>query len=176
MNISKYMLVILLCLLLFGLGFLFDINRLQQQLTRATKQQSLLEKQLYKKQQLINNATKYKAQLAALKTSFAAYKPQLQQRIGLSTLANSIAHTANNHGAHLNSILPKKPETANWLLLHPIQITATGNYHQLIAFINALNQLPYFMVLQEFSLKPVKQDHTNLALKALVVVYSEDKQ
>ncbi|GAH07252.1 unnamed protein product [marine sediment metagenome] len=105
---------------------------------------------------------------------YATYKTKLHQKIVLSALANSIANAANKHGIQLKSILPKKIEIESKLVLHPIQITVISNYQQLIAFIKALNQLSYFMVLQDFSLKAVKNDHAKLTLRAWLVVYNED--
>lgn len=65
------------------------------------------------------------------------------------------------------------PETAQQFYIElPIQITVTGNYHDLATFVSGVASLPRIVTLHDFDVKPASEDSTSqLRMQILAKTY-----
>jgi len=163
---------VLLGLLLLGLGYYFHIQDLEADLDTQVVQEQALRDQYTAKAFQAANLEAYTAQMKEMETSFGAMLRQLPSDTEVPGLLEDITRAGLGAGLEFEEI-KLLPETAQQFYIElPIQITVTGNYHDLATFVSGVASLPRIVTLHDFDVKPASEDNTSqLRMQILAKTY-----
>lgn len=168
----KAIAAVLLAMLLLGLGYYFHIQDLEADLNNQVAQEQTLRQQYATKAFQAANLEAYTAQMKEMETSFGAMLRQLPSDTEVPGLLEDITRTGLGAGLEFEEI-KLLPETAQQFYIElPIQITVTGNYHDLATFVSGVASLPRIVTLHDFDVKPASEDSTSqLRMQILAKTY-----
>ncbi|MBA1241228.1 MULTISPECIES: type 4a pilus biogenesis protein PilO [Pseudomonas] len=163
---------VLLGLLLLGLGYYFHIQDLEADLDTQVVQEQALRDQYTAKAFQAANLEAYTAQMKEMETSFGAMLRQLPSDTEVPGLLEDITRAGLGAGLEFEEI-KLLPETAQQFYIElPIQITVTGNYHDLATFVSGVASLPRIVTLHDFDVKPASEDNASqLRMQILAKTY-----
>lgn len=95
-----------------------------------------LRAEFVEKQKLAANLPAYQQQMAEIKERFANVLRQLPEESEVPALLTNISEAGVEQGLVFQRFQPGRPEQKNFYVRLPIQIQASGTYHQLAAFIS----------------------------------------
>jgi len=145
---------LLLVLVLAG-GYFFHVQDLQTALDTARADEETLKEQFSNKAAQAANLNAYKAQMVEMENTFGALLRQLPSDTEVPGLLEDITRTGLGSGLEFEEI-KLLPEAAQQFYIElPIQITVTGNYHDLATFVSGVASLPRIVTLHDFEIKPV---------------------
>lgn len=145
----------LLLILVLGGGYFFYIQDMETQLDTARAEEAALRDQFSTKAYQAANLHAYKAQMVEMENTFGALLRQLPSDTEVPGLLEDITRTGLGSGLEFEEI-KLLPEAAQQFYIElPIQITVTGNYHDLATFVSGVASLPRIVTLHDFEIKPV---------------------
>ena len=145
----------LLLILVLGGGYFFYIQDMETQLDTARAEEAALRDQFSTKAYQAANLNAYKAQMVEMENTFGALLRQLPSDTEVPGLLEDITRTGLGSGLEFEEI-KLLPEAAQQFYIElPIQITVTGNYHDLATFVSGVASLPRIVTLHDFEIKPV---------------------
>jgi type IV pilus assembly protein PilO len=129
--------------LLIGIGILVAMYIMFYQpkldaLKVATDQEINLRAEFVEKQKLAVNLPAYKEQMIEIKERFDKVLRQLPEASEVPALLVDISEAGLEQGLVFQRFKPSKAEQKNFYVRLPIQIEASGTYHQLAGFISAI--------------------------------------
>ena len=168
---------VLLLVLLLGLGYQFHISDMGDQLDASRAQEQALREQYSNKAFQAANLDTYIEQMKEMETSFGAMLRQLPSVTEVPGLLEDITRTGLGSGLEFEEIklLPEVPQ--QFYIETPIQITVTGNYHDLATFVSGVASLPRIVTLHDFEIKPAEENlTTKLRMSILAKTYRYNDQ
>lgn len=162
----------LLMVLLLGLGYNFYILDMENQLQAKVAEEETLKQQFGAKAFKAANLEAYIEQMKEMETSFGAMLRQLPSDTEVPGLLEDITRTGLGAGLEFEEIKLLPEVTQQFYIELPIQITVTGNYHDLATFVSGVASLPRIVTLHDFDVKPVAEgDTTHLRMSILAKTY-----
>lgn len=161
----KIGLIITCCLILFFLGYWFDIRLQLANLNKVTQQENELRKEFQTKAEQAVNLPLYQQQIKQMKQILAIMVKQLPDNTEIPNLLEEISKigTANGLEFHLFKPLPEKFQ--DFFDEVPIQISVVGDYHQLGSFIAQVAALNRIVTLHDFNIDIYKDKHARASHK-----------
>ncbi len=153
---------VLLMIVILALGYNFHISDLGDELQRAQTQEQTLKEQFATKAFQASNLEAYTQQMTEMETSFGAMLRQLPSDTEVPGLLEDITRTGLGSGLEFEEIKLLPEVTQQFYIELPIQITVTGNYHDLGTFVSGVSSLPRIVTLHDFEVKPVVDGNTTL--------------
>ena len=153
---------VLLAVLILALGYNFHIKDMGDELDQATLQEQTLKDQFGSKAFQAANLETYTQQLKDMEISFGAMLRQLPSDTEVPGLLEDITRTGLGSGLEFEEIKLLPEVTQQFYIELPIQITVTGNYHDLGTFVSGVSSLPRIVTLHDFEVKPVVDGNTSL--------------
>ncbi len=153
---------VLLMVLILALGYNFHISDLGDQLQSARSQEQTLKDQFASKAFQAANLEAYTQQMKEMEISFGAMLRQLPSDTEVPGLLEDITRTGLGSGLEFEEIKLLPEVTQQFYIELPIQITVTGNYHDLGTFVSGVSSLPRIVTLHDFEVKPVVDGNTSL--------------
>ncbi|POF39403.1 pilus assembly protein PilP [Pseudomonas laurylsulfativorans] len=168
----KFLVAALLMLLVLALGYNFSTRDLESQLDLKREEESMLKEQFADKSRMASNLDFYTRQLKEMEDSFGVLLRQLPGDTEVPGLLEDITRTGLDSGLEFEEI-KLLPEVAQPFYVElPIQITVTGDYHDLATFVSGVAGLPRIVTLHDFDLAPVSpQGAPKLRLSILAKTY-----
>jgi type IV pilus assembly protein PilO len=168
----KFLVAGLLMLLVLVLGYNFSTRDLQSQLDLKREEESMLKEQFADKARMAANLDLYTRQLKEMENAFGVLLRQLPGDTEVPGLLEDITRTGLASGLEFAEI-KLLPEVAQPFYVElPIQITVTGDYHDLATFVSGVAGLPRIVTLHDFDLTPVSpQGAPKLRLSILAKTY-----
>jgi type IV pilus assembly protein PilO len=162
----------LLAVLILALGYNFLILDLENQLDAKVAEEETLKQQYTAKAFKAANLEAYIEQMKEMETSFGAMLRQLPSDTEVPGLLEDITRTGLGSGLEFEEI-KLLPEVAQQFYIElPIQITVTGNYHDLATFVSGVASLPRIVTLHDFDVKPATEgDTSQLRMSILAKTY-----
>ena len=162
----------LVAVLILALGYNFLILDLENQLDAKVAEEETLKQQYTAKAFKAANLEAYIEQMKEMETSFGAMLRQLPSDTEVPGLLEDITRTGLGSGLEFEEI-KLLPEVAQQFYIElPIQITVTGNYHDLATFVSGVASLPRIVTLHDFDVKPATQgDTSQLRMSILAKTY-----
>jgi len=162
----------LLAVLILALGYNFLILDLENQLDAKVAEEETLKQQYTAKAFKAANLEAYIEQMKEMETSFGAMLRQLPSDTEVPGLLEDITRTGLGSGLEFEEI-KLLPEVAQQFYIElPIQITVTGNYHDLANFVSGVASLPRIVTLHDFDVKPATEgDTSQLRMSILAKTY-----
>ncbi|WAH58390.1 type 4a pilus biogenesis protein PilO [Pseudomonas silvicola] len=153
---------VLLLILILALGYNFHISDMGDQLEQAQNQEQTLKDQFASKAFQAANLEAYTQQMKEMEISFGAMLRQLPSDTEVPGLLEDITRTGLGSGLEFEEIKLLPEVTQQFYIELPIQITVTGNYHDLGTFVSGVSSLPRIVTLHDFEVKPVVEGNTTL--------------
>jgi type IV pilus assembly protein PilO len=171
--------------LLIGIGILVAMYMLLYQpkldeLKLATDEEISLRAEFSEKQRLAVNLPAYKEQMIEIKERFDKVLRQLPEASEVPALLVDISEAGLEQGLVFQRFKPSKAEQKNFYVRLPIQIQASGTYHQLAGFISAIANFQRVVTVGDLEIIRAKSsgagsvnevDLTPLAFKATIYTY-----
>lgn len=167
----------LLLIVLLGLGYQFHISDLGAELDQRRAEELTLRDAYANKAYLAANLETYVEQMKEMEISFGAMLRQLPSDTEVPGLLEDITRTGLGSGLEFEEIKLLPEVTQQFYIELPIQITVTGNYHDLASFVSGVASLPRIVTLHDFEVKPVaEQNTTKLRMSILAKTYRYNDQ
>lgn len=99
------------------------------------------------------NLDAYRAQMAEIETNFSILLSQLPEDTEVPGLLDDISNVGVNNGLALDFIGLRPEVHKEFYVELPINIKATGNYHDFGAFVSGVAALPRIVTLHDFTVK-----------------------
>ena len=133
-------------------GYFYHISKLQETLQQAAQKEEQLKQEFEKKAFQAANLDAYKKQMIEMEESFGALVSQLPSDTEVPGLLEDITNKGMLNGLEFDSI-QLQPEIAREFYVElPIQIQASGSYHDLGAFVSGMAGLPRIVTLHDFKI------------------------
>ena len=152
-------------------GYYYDIEGLQIELARQEAKEVKLKKEYEQKAFQAANLDAYRQQMVEMEESFGALVSQLPSDTEVPGLLEDITNKGLLNGLQISSIDLKKEQAKEFYIELPIEIKATGSYHDLGAFVSGMAGLPRIVTLHNFEIVAQKKNTNELAMKILAKTY-----
>lgn len=166
--------VIVFGLVVFG-GYYFHLNDQLAYLDTERAKELTLKKDFEDKAFKAANLDAYRKQMEEMEKSFGALVKQLPSDTEVPGLLEDITHTGLGTGLEINSIQLQPERAAEFYVELPIQIQATGSYHDIGSFVSGVASLPRIVTLHDFNLKSLSSGLLSMTITAKTYRYNDDK-
>jgi type IV pilus assembly protein PilO len=120
--------------MLAGYQLLYSPN--QSRLESAEAQEVTLKTEFETKQQLVANLPAYKLQMLEIQDRFDALLKQLPNQTEVPALLTDISQVGKERGLEFRRFKPLQANQKDFYVELPIEIDASGTYHQLASFVS----------------------------------------
>lgn len=151
---AKIVSIVLVCLLVWGLGYYFVIKDKRAELENLAQKEVELKQSFESKQAKAVNLEAYKEQLAEMRVMFASMLEQLPRKNEVADLLVDITRTGLVNGLEFELFRPESERPVDFYAELPITMTVTGRYHQFGEFISGVAALPRIVTLHNLKLGP----------------------
>jgi len=175
---GKTLLGVLVMVVVLVMGYAFHLRDLQARLVLARTGEVELKQVFVSKAHQAAHLQSYLEQMRAMESAFATLLRQLPGDSEVPGLLEDISRTGVGTGLELEEIKLLPEVNQPFYIEQPIQISATGAYHDLAAFVSAVSALPRIVTLHDFSIRPLdSSDGPTLRMNILARTYrSADKE
>lgn len=135
-----------------ALGYTQHISKLQETLETAIAKEGDLRQEFEDKAFQAANLDAYKKQMEEMEESFGALVSQLPSDTEVPGLLEDITNKGMLNGLEFDSIQLQSEIAREFYVELPIQIQATGSYHDLGAFVSGMAGLPRIVTLHDFTI------------------------
>lgn len=148
----KALLVVVLFAACLGGGYWFFIKPRQAELATAEAAEATLRADLETKAVLAANLEAYRAQMVEMNESFGVLLSQLPSQTEVPGLLDDITFTGLGTGLRLDTIQLQPEREQEFYVELPINIQATGSYHDFGAFVSGVASLSRIVTLHDFTI------------------------
>ncbi|MBV34721.1 MAG: pilus assembly protein PilO [Rickettsiales bacterium] len=151
---GKIVFIIIAMLVVLGLGYYFDTSEQISELESKEKKEIQLLADYKREYEKAVNLDAYREQMAEMKETFKGLLEQLPKNTEIPGLLDEISYAASGAGVELLSHKYLDETKKAFYIEKPIEIVATGNYHQIADFVSRISKLPRIVTLHSFEIKP----------------------
>ncbi|MDG2046981.1 MAG: type 4a pilus biogenesis protein PilO [Halioglobus sp.] len=168
--IKVFVRVLLLALVLVA-GYYYHVEGLQLALAAAEAKEVDLKKDFEVKAFQAANLSAYRQQMAEMEMSFGALVSQLPSDTEVPGLLEDITNKGLLNGLEIAVIDLQTEKESEFYIELPIEIVASGSYHDLGAFISGMAALPRIVTLHDFQIDTRRDNPNVLDIKILAKTY-----
>ena len=136
------------------LGYNYKLQEMQDLLDQAKANELDLRRQYETKAFQVANLDALRKQLAEMEEQFGALLGQLPKDTEVPGLLEDITEKGVDAGLQFNSIGLQGERNADFYVELPIDISATGSYHDMGGFASGVASLPRIVTLHDFTITP----------------------
>ena len=148
--------VVVFSAIIFG-GFKLIISDMQMTYEQAQFKEESLKKTFTDKAYLAANLDAYRQQMVEMEESFGALISQLPSDTEVPGLLEDITNKGAASGLSFSKIGLNPEASKAFYIELPIQIKASGAFHDMGAFVSGVASLPRIVTLTDFTIKPGKK-------------------
>lgn len=168
---------IVFCVLIFiavlAGGYFGLVSEKITSLSMAEQREVTLKKDFESKAFRVANLDAYKAQMIEMEEGFGTLLKQLPRETEVPGLLEDISSAAMNAGINLSDLSLQKDVRTEFYIEKPINIAATGGYHEMAAFVSAVASLPRIVTLHDFTIdRDGKDGKLKMNIQAKTYQYS----
>jgi len=152
----------------------FSIKDLNLQLEREQGTEAELKQEFEVKAAKVSNLEDYKIQMAEIEEKFGTLLKQLPSDTEVPGLLEDMSAVGAQAGLNLQSIQLKPEASQEFYIELPIDIAATGTYHDIAAFVSGIAGLPRIVTLHDFNISKVQDDSDQLSITINAKTYRYD--
>lgn len=153
--LGKTLLGVLVMVVVLVLGYSVHLRELQARLVLAHAGEDELRQVFVRKAHQAAHLQAYLEQMRAMESAFATLLRQLPGDSEVPGLLEDISRTGLGSGLEFEEIRLLPEVDQPFYIELPIQISATGAYHELATFVSAVSALPRIVTLHDFSIRPL---------------------
>ncbi|HEY9032199.1 MAG TPA: type 4a pilus biogenesis protein PilO [Kangiella sp.] len=151
---GKIFVIVAVMLVVLGLGYYFDTSSQVSQLDSERNKETQLLEEFKTKYKKAANLQAYRDQMAEMQETFKGLLQQLPRNTEIPGLLDEISYAATGAGVELISHKYLNEVKQEFYIEKPIQILATGSYHQISDFVSRVSGLPRIVTLHDFKIEP----------------------
>ncbi len=168
--------IIIICLLLFVVGYFFSFKNKIHDLKTAKTQESTLKQQLTQQLIKVNNLKRVEQQTGNTNKLFNDLLTQVTQTHSLPKFLNEVSNISKSNNLHLESVKILAEKSSGFYTKVPIMIVAYGNYHQLASFISSLANMKDIVTFEQLTIQRTKEKRTKqsadeLRMELITAIY-----
>jgi type IV pilus assembly protein PilO len=167
----KAVIIGLVCLVLSGSGWWFDIQHQHLTLQGAEKKEPELKQGFEFKQKKAANLEALKQQLQEIKTSAGEMLKRLPSKTEVAALLVDISQQGLGAGLEFELFKPSAERPADFYAELPIQIRVTGNYHQFGQFVSGVADLPRIVTQHDIKIRAQDKAKDQLVMETTAKTY-----
>lgn len=152
---GKILVGVLVMMVLLTLGYSLHLRELQERLALARAREAELKQVFVGKAHQAAHLQPCLEQMRTMEGAFATLLRQLPGDSEVPGLLEDISRTGLGSGLEFEEIRLLPEVNQPFYIELPIQISATGAYHDLATFVSALSALPRIVTLHDFSIRPL---------------------
>jgi len=145
----KVIAIILLCALIAGGWYYYDIKNQYTTLAKHEKEEVGLRKEFEDKHSKVVNLEAYRKQLAEMEEAFGVMLRQLPDKSEIADLLVDVSQTGLGSGLEFTLFQPTGEITKDFYVELPIKMNVVGLYHQFGEFISGLAALPRIITIHD---------------------------
>ena len=174
-NSFKVLLVGLLCIAIVAATWWFFIkNDKQIELEKLAKQEQSLKQEFLEKNKLALNLEAYQEQNVEAEDMFSLLKEQLPNQNEIPDLLEDVTQRGLSRGLQFQRFQPATEVGRDFYVEKPVNITVTGNYHQLAEFVSDVADMPRIVSVDDFKIS--REDDGELKMVAVTKTYYYDEE
>jgi len=162
---------VLLLVLVVAAGYYYHVGELQQELATAEAEEIELKKDFETKAFQAANLNAYRQQMVEMEESFGVLVSQLPSDTEVPGLLEDITNKGLLNGLEIAVIDLQTEKESEFYVELPIEIVASGSYHDLGAFISGIAGLPRNVTLHDFQIDTNSDNPHFLDIKILAKTY-----
>lgn len=166
----KMLIWALLLILVVAAGYYYHVEDLQLALATAEAKEIDLKKDFETKAFQAANLNAYRQQMLEMEESFGALVSQLPSDTEVPGLLEDITNKGLLNGMEIAGIDLQAEQESEFYVELPIEIVASGSYHDLGAFISSMAALPRIVTLHDFQISSSDNAHIH-DIKILAKTY-----
>ena len=166
---------LLVASMIIGLGWWYDIDPLQKQLTEEQKKEGDLKIAFEGKQKKAANLPALKQQLEDIKETFGDLLKRLPNKTEVAELLVDISQQGLGAGLEFDLFKPGNERPADFYVELPIEIRVIGNYHQFGTFISGISDLPRIVTSHNIKIEPTTGGRLILQTTAKTYRYIDEE-
>ncbi|WP_223668718.1 type IV pilus inner membrane component PilO [Kangiella shandongensis] len=151
---GKIVFIALAMVVVLGLGYYFDTSDQLGELESKKRKEVQLLDDYQREYEKAVNLDAYRKQMAEMKETFKGLLEQLPKNTEIPGLLDEISYAASGSGIELLSHKYLNEKKKEFYIEKPIEIIATGSYHQIADFVSRVSKLPRIVTLHNFKLEP----------------------
>jgi len=153
---GKIVFIVAVMLIVLGLGYYLDTSNQVSQLESEKNKETQLIGEFKTKYKKAANLQAYRDQMAEMQETFKGLLQQLPRNTEIAGLLDEISYAATGAGVELISHKYLDEVKKEFYIEKPIEIIATGSYHQIADFVSRVSGLPRIVTLHNFKIEPVR--------------------
>jgi type IV pilus assembly protein PilO len=150
---GKIVFILIAMLVVLGLGYYFDTSEQLSELESKKKKETQLLADYKREYEKAVNLDAYREQMAEMKETFKGLLEQLPKNTEIPGLLDEISYAASGAGVELLSHKYLDESKKEFYIEKPIEIVATGSYHQIADFVSRVSKLPRIVTLHGFTIE-----------------------
>ena len=162
---------VLLLVLVIVAGYYYHVEDLQLALAAAEAKEVDLKKDFETKAFQAANLGAYRQQMVEMEESFGVLVSQLPSDTEVPGLLEDITNKGLLNGLEIAVIDLQTEKESEFYVELPIEIVASGSYHDLGAFISGMAALPRIVTLHDFQINTSSDNPHVLDIKILAKTY-----
>ena len=167
----KILIRVLLLVLVVVAGYYYHVEDLQLALAAAEAKEVDLKKDFETKAFQAANLGAYRQQMLEMEESFGVLVSQLPSDTEVPGLLEDITNKGLLNGLEIAVIDLQTEKESEFYVELPIEIVASGSYHDLGAFISGMAGLPRIVTLHDFQINTNSDNSHFLDIKILAKTY-----
>jgi len=161
---GKIVFIAIAMLVVLGLGYYFDTSVQLDELESKKRQETQLLADYKREYEKAVNLDAYREQMAEMKETFKGLLEQLPKNTEIPGLLDEISYAATGSGVELLSHKYLDESKKEFYIEKPIEILATGSYHQISDFVSRVSKLPRIVTLHGFTITPMAKSNSRGSL------------
>lgn len=158
---ARAMTIGFICLILFGLFFVFTLKPMRIKIHQANLSEKELRHTYAIKYSQVANKEAYAAQVTEMEIKINRILGQLPEQLNVPELIGDIAKAGTEAGLTFNYIKPQPQQNYQHYSTLPIDISINGTYEQLTNYITQLAKIPRIVTINSFSINHADPTHAN---------------
>jgi type IV pilus assembly protein PilO len=154
-------------------GYYGVIEPMEKELGKLEKREASLKRSYKKKAHEAANLEAYNKQMKDIKKNFGALLDQLPSQTEVPGLLDDISDAGVVNGLQFKKIGLGKERKKEFYVELPINISVTGTYHNMGAFVSSVAALPRIVTLHDFSISVVNGSNLAMKIEAKTYRYKE---
>ncbi|AOE49091.1 type IV pilus inner membrane component PilO [Kangiella sediminilitoris] len=150
---GKIVFIAIAMVVVLGLGYYFHTSEQISELESKQRKETQLLDDYKREYEKAVNLDAYRKQMAEMKETFKGLLEQLPKNTEIPGLLDEISYAASGSGVELLSHKYLNETKKEFYIEKPIEIVATGSYHQIADFVSRISKLPRIVTLHNFKIQ-----------------------
>ncbi len=153
-GLAKVILVVLLCAVVGGAWYYYDIQHQYAALEKVEQEEQSLRAEFEKKQSKVVNLALYREQLDDMRQTLGAMLRQLPDKTEIAGLLIDVSQSGLAAGLEFELFKPEAEVPQEFYAEKPIRVKVVGEYHEFGEFISALAAMPRIVTVHDVRINP----------------------